>query len=602
MSVKPGVRDQRGDFVAGEMIVCVALDERFAERDGEGRATNPFTDEHAAATADVMTRQFLNIDPRDYPQYPWMRRLKDEFQQRRSSQPESGFEPFPSMHDYSREAGGDFSPLFRHRAQQEGQAPSAHVFVRLRVPGHTDWFKYDETDYDVVHDCVRAMNSENAGANGRWSVNEANGQPIGRVELVMPQWILTSTDMHSPGGGGGGPGAPPIAIPTEQLVELMPIAEWPPANEPQWPFHVRFVRDSTPHPAEQLVADSKHGEGVIVLVLDTAPTPPQVQALTSGTFSFFNPLLASLRDVLSDSRQLGDLPRLATEPTGGGKPYKMTDHGLFVAGLIHDIAPKAEIRLWRVLNEYGAGDLNTILCALAEALRLAERQEGSVVINLSLVTNMPVEDLNSLWASPRVDFDQRFNDVIATALGEELKTQCIGVAAAGNGSGARSAAHQPRQNPRYPARFDTVIAVAAANGDGNAARYADQGDDPGTARNGVATFGGDADRPPGSDEPVMSPKAVGSVQNLRDAPIGLMISDTIPEGNGPHSQPNETGWAFWAGSSFATPIISGLAACLVSNGTLSTTQIIQRICDLATEVGPAADLGVKGIPARQVRP
>ncbi len=33
--------------------------------------------------------------------------------------------------------------------------------------------------------------------------------------------------------------------------------------------------------------------------------------------------------------------------------YKMADHGLFVTGLIRDVAPGAHIRLIRILNDYG---------------------------------------------------------------------------------------------------------------------------------------------------------------------------------------------------------------------------------------------------------
>jgi hypothetical protein len=41
-------------------------------------------------------------------------------------------------------------------------------------------------------------------------------------------------------------------------------------------------------------------------------------------------------------------------------PYRMTDHGLFVAGIIHTIAPQAELHLIEVLNPYGVGDLESI--------------------------------------------------------------------------------------------------------------------------------------------------------------------------------------------------------------------------------------------------
>ena len=44
----------------------------------------------------------------------------------------------------------------------------------------------------------------------------------------------------------------------------------------------------------------------------------------------------------------------------------MPDHGLFIAGLIRDIAPKASIRLIRILNDLGGGDLYNLFAALTD--------------------------------------------------------------------------------------------------------------------------------------------------------------------------------------------------------------------------------------------
>ena len=42
-------------------------------------------------------------------------------------------------------------------------------------------------------------------------------------------------------------------------------------------------------------------------------------------------------------------------------PALVVDHGLYISGLIHEAAPRAQIRLVRVLNDYGIGDLQSIL-------------------------------------------------------------------------------------------------------------------------------------------------------------------------------------------------------------------------------------------------
>ena len=54
--------------------------------------------------------------------------------------------------------------------------------------------------------------------------------------------------------------------------------------------------------------------------------------------------------------------------------YPMPDHGLFVAGIIHSIAPKAQIHLIEGLNTYGVGTFETFANAIALAQRIALKQ------------------------------------------------------------------------------------------------------------------------------------------------------------------------------------------------------------------------------------
>jgi subtilisin family serine protease len=75
---------------------------------------------------------------------------------------------------------------------------------------------------------------------------------------------------------------------------------------------------------------------------------------------------------------------------------------------------------------------------------------------------------------------------------------------------------------------------------------------------GVATLGGD------------SYGAIDS-SGWPDAVRGLYISSVFPDGS-----PNTSGWADWSGTSMATPIISGLASHLMSQG-WSASNIITRL-------------------------
>ncbi|MGD9892743.1 MAG: hypothetical protein AB7U18_15795, partial [Dehalococcoidia bacterium] len=63
-------------------------------------------------------------------------------------------------------------------------------------------------------------------------------------------------------------------------------------------------------------------------------------------------------------------------------PYDVSDQVLFIAGIIKDIAPDAEISLYRVLADDGSGDLGIIVQAVQDAIQRAEGHP--LVINMSL--------------------------------------------------------------------------------------------------------------------------------------------------------------------------------------------------------------------------
>src|SRR5260370_15451208 len=87
----------------------------------------------------------------------------------------------------------------------------------------------------------------------------------------------------------------------------------------------------------------------------------------------------------------------------------MADHGLFVAGFVHDLASDAKIECIRILNDFGAGDTHMLIYELEKIQkRMAPANPGTgeeagdlnnqaVVINLSLVLMPPRDDLPGLW-------------------------------------------------------------------------------------------------------------------------------------------------------------------------------------------------------------
>src|SRR5690606_38515781 len=77
--------------------------------------------------------------------------------------------------------------------------------------------------------------------------------------------------------------------------------------------------------------------------------------------------------------------------------YVMRDHGLFIAGLVHELAPKAEIVLVEALNQYGLGTQLSLAAALnyviehLKARAAAGQPQARVIINISLTILAPAD-------------------------------------------------------------------------------------------------------------------------------------------------------------------------------------------------------------------
>jgi hypothetical protein len=263
------------------------------------------------------------------------------------------------------------------------------------------------------------------------------------------------------------------------------------------------------------------------------------------------------------------------------------DHGLFVAGLVHAVAPDSQIHLIRVLNEDVVGDLFALITALG-----ALRESGSLedtVINLSLGlspegSEPPPEYINLFHLEAEELFGdhsrenvlqywwQRINpddevpadfansdfqrnlleslpqlgstEVIPVfALDHQLSAArdagAVIVAAAGNDSKPGAVKHA-----QIPAAWNYIIGVGATNQSKDRSCYSNTGD--------VYAPGGEGT--PGTCVP-------GEEQCLGPACGYAVISlATVPKGE------LNFGYGYWAGSSFAAPLVSGLAAQLLEAG------------------------------------
>ncbi len=245
--------------------------------------------------------------------------------------------------------------------------------------------------------------------------------------------------------------------------------------------------------------------------------------------------------------------------------FKMADHGLFIGGIVHDIAPHARVECIRVLSEYCVGDLDLFLNALYYIQQRmspgGDLYQRPVVINMSLV--MPTkEEAESAGMDPGGSVTNDILIAVRRAVQALVQLGAIITASAGNEgdlrenpTGIRPAALHPAAFANAPDLIAGVIPVGAVDKDGNVTSYSCY---PGPK--GIATYGGEIPavnpaNPPSNDPAVTISDAMRGIYSAAYYPP---LSDDPPAQE--YAAPNDNGWAYWVGTSFATPIISAVAA------------------------------------------
>ncbi len=410
------------------------------------------------------------------------------------------------------------------------------------------------------------------------------------VIAAMPNWLGAGTGhCHGDGGGGGAP------IPTPGTC---------PISAGDWPIQLPDL-DPKSNPDTPLIGMT--GENVTVFVLDAMPEiTPVDQVLAAATKAGgSNLLLQKMANQMTGveqppiNRTYQTLPALLAEDAPDEivsghdinlQPYgfKMEDHGLAVTGIVRQLAPGATIEYIRVLNDFGTLDTHTLIDELQKIrVRMDQSvEEGGlrdqpVVINLSLVIAPSDEEIVGVWYgdngfSGSDAFNKMRDDTVLLRVGLHKVIQSLTaagaviVAAAGNDSNTPDI--PMRRGPRYPAAFPEVISVGALDKCGNAAPYSNY---PAKApnHNAIASYGGGRPKPVPiipKGQPI-PPNTFGPDPHFMtaatdvDGVVGVYSARTYPrlsedDATVEYSDPDEHAWAYWSGTSFATPIISAVAA------------------------------------------
>ncbi len=423
-----------------------------------------------------------------------------------------------------------------------------------------------------------------------------------RGASAEPNWLISAAQN---GQGTGGPGDWPVTAPA-------------PPNQPATPELIarlaQMQKTGVPLRTQPQATDAP----VVVAILDSSPAPAALAAKWAALQgSAIHPVMATLlQPALATLNAQPVLPwptapftlyqKVGQPPVGDyficGQDYEMSDHGLFVASLIHMIAPQAQLELYPVLNAKGIGTVHDFTAVLAALLARQRFRPGSayLVINLSLLVNSPAHG-DPLWVDLRrwLNRKQDQRDFTAfEAVCHSLATTpgVVLVASAGNEANRpvqcnasprsrtgclwalfswvgqwnwlwplRPRFHRPE--PQFPAAFADVIGVGSVAPDGLPAFYSNLCDTVSgrlTARvvperNGYVSFGG----------------AGGARGEL-----GVYLGPLPRPGAAPVE--NASGWARWSGTSFAAPKISGLAALLL--GTRAASDVSDLNEKLTTHI------------------
>lgn len=386
------------------------------------------------------------------------------------------------------------------------------------------------------------------------------------LNSVAPDWLIGNAGHNGPHPPS--PGSWPVRGPSPS-----------PDERQVWLITEKPNPTSQPNTSRLPFADGK-GAGIDIAILDTAPLKVNRDEAYEKWKS--DPLIADLlrpngakltvhTGIYADV-ELADYSVV-------GHPYRMPDHGLFIAGIIHNIAPEADLHVFKAFTDDGsssseaiANGINLILKTFRNPNDTPEQKKRRRPLIVHCSFGLDLHDDNSGLTEQIKGMTKSLEEVFNQLITQD---RVIVVAAAGNHIG-----ESPRPPATFPAAFKNVIGVGAlpkassiTPSEHKAASYSNLSDDR-NPDEGFMIFGGEPGYGNGvhsiyiSEFPVY---AEGCISYLWRKLTGTGFDGWKGPGHIPpdpktlgisrvryevHDKP----YAYWAGTSFAAPHITGIVA------------------------------------------
>jgi len=231
--------------------------------------------------------------------------------------------------------------------------------------------------------------------------------------------------------------------------------------------------------------------------------------------------------------------------------------------------PKAEIHLIEVLNQYGVGDLTSFIQGLQKVYsENIYQRHRKLVINCSWMLEFPLDDLHTRHMDQIEDPDAEFERAVRSFSKTDQATLVLleaffcrfyglgrqAIAAVGNDRRTGDEAPTPA---RYPAALRRVTGVGA---------LPKSLEKLPTGKYRTSVFSNLSESPDGRGVVTKGIVTLGGEEGDGNGVLGLYI------GEFPDNSRNESKWAWWAGTSFATPILTGAVASILSRGENNITR------------------------------